>query len=161
LLLAAPRSSAAQRTATCQAGWDWARTNLNDTPCQVASKLLSLCESSSSDSFTLQAGGLYTPSTSDNGPSSIKPNTCACNIVMYNLLSACQSCQVSSGSTPELVDWKTYTAACPICSFEGGIVPGPCGPMNSIGFPNSVNKPDGDNKIAIPNWAYYNSSAGA
>lgn len=143
-----PPSSAQRATASCAAGWDWASSSTGDSPCQLATKLLSLCQS---ESFSLAAGGFYSPSSSGSAP--IRANTCACNVVAYNLLAACQSCQESGSS---VLSWSAYANACTTCSSETGISPGPCGPQSSIGFPSSV-KPD-EGTIAIPQWAYYNSS---
>ena len=143
-----PATMAQRASATCAAGWDWASNGSGDSPCQVATKLLSLCQD---DSFSLAAGGFYSPSSSASAP--IRANTCACNVVTYNLLSTCQTCQENGSS---VLSWSAYAAACTTCSSENGISPGPCGPQSSIGFPNSV-RPD-DGSIGIPAWAYYNSS---
>ena len=150
LLVLAERTAGQKSSASCASGWDWADSKNGDSPCTVAAKLLSLCDPSG---FTLQAGGFYTPSTSHGA--AIQPNTCACNLVTYNLLSGCQSCQ-QSGATA--LSWSSYAAACTTCSSTTGISPGPCGPLSAIGFPNSVTP--GNFNIEVPNWAYYNSSGG-
>lgn len=180
-----PSASAQKSSASCVSGWDWSRTDSGDSPCLVAAKLLSLC---SYEPFTLDAGGFYTPSVSSS--SSLRANTCGtldvpslysflqrlslpihvvqdansdifayqvCNVAAYNLLSACQSCQESGAS---ILSWSNFASACSTCSSTNGIAPGPCGPMSSIGFPNSV-KPK-DVNIEIPSWATnYNSSGGS
>ena len=144
-----PFITAQKSLATCAPGWEWANTKSGDSPCEVAAQLLNLC--AYSESFTLAAGGFYTPSNS--GSANIQTTTCACNIVAYNVLAACQACQETGSS---ILSWTSYASACGSCSSENGLSPAPCGPHNAIGFPNSVKPNDGT--IEVPSWAYYNST---
>lgn len=146
-------STAQKTTAKCAPEWDWSNNKAKESPCVMAAKLLALCDTDPS-SFTLGSEGSYVP-TSQKSSGSLTPNTCSCNIVTYNLLMACQSCQ--KGNSPsDTPDWAEYGNSCSMCFTETGISPGPCGQQLNTGFPASVHPEKGS--IAVPMWALENTS---
>lgn len=137
-------------SATCTTDWKWTNNKADESPCDVAAQLLSLCDSNPS-SFQLPSEGSYMPSSS----SSIQANTCSCNVVAYNLLMACQACQKGS-TTNSISTWEQYGKSCGICSTENGISPGPCHKQSNPGFPGTVRPNKGN--IGVPLWALENTS---
>lgn len=152
--LASSLVSAQKSQAVCPTSWSWANNEAGASPCLVAAQLLSLC----SNAFMLPAGGVYSliGSSASTSTTGIRANICSCNVVMYNLLSACQACQ--GGDSSSILSWQAYASPCTTCYSETGIQPGPCKAQVAIGFPNSVTP--NSFSVAIPAWAYSNSSAG-
>ncbi|KZS88826.1 hypothetical protein SISNIDRAFT_489852 [Sistotremastrum niveocremeum HHB9708] len=86
----------------------WAFNSLNQSPCQVAANLGSLCEPTGTYQVPpLDPDEEYSPG--DNTP-------CECNTVFYSLLSACAACQGQSPGT-----WDVFSELCP--STNIGVFP--------------------------------------
>ncbi|KAK0466420.1 uncharacterized protein EV420DRAFT_1511561 [Desarmillaria tabescens] len=88
--------------ATCSnTAYDWAFNSLSQSPCQIATDLGEVCDSSFSIP-ALPSGSVY------RGPSGgASRMECRCNTVYYSLLSVCADCQ-GGGVTI----WSTYSINC-------------------------------------------------
>ncbi|KAH9052234.1 hypothetical protein EDB87DRAFT_566831 [Lactarius vividus] len=131
VLFAASDFAAAQINAPdCSSSWDWTSNTLGQSVCMVTAYMLATCNSSV---FTVN------PLTSEEAYGYMLDESdferCECNVIAYNLLSACEACQRAKGST-----WEWYSGNCPV-----GIDPLP--------FPNPV--PSG---TSLPQWALVDST---
>ncbi|KAK0208852.1 hypothetical protein DFS33DRAFT_1305980 [Desarmillaria ectypa] len=88
--------------ATCSnTAYGWAFNSLSQSPCQIATDLAEVCDSSFSIP-ALPSGSVY------RGPSGgTSRMECRCNTVYYSLLSVCAECQ-GGGVTI----WSTYSINC-------------------------------------------------
>ncbi|KAH9927487.1 uncharacterized protein BXZ73DRAFT_102619 [Epithele typhae] len=120
--------------ATCGPAYDWMDNHLSppQSPCYVASFLLSECSSpASSWVYPLGDGQIYTIPTADD-----TDIQCVCNSVWYNIIEACATCQGQSVNVPP---WLMYTAACKTANA------GPTIGSIPRGFPILT---------GIPSWAF-------
>ncbi|KAF8892476.1 hypothetical protein BD779DRAFT_1188543 [Infundibulicybe gibba] len=93
------RSVFAQTTnATCLAVYQWTSNSHKQSPCQVASSLLAVCNNGSYNVAALPDQTHYL------GPDLSDANPCQCNTVVYSLMSAC----VSVNSYPLPIPSGTY-----------------------------------------------------
>ncbi|KAH8995355.1 hypothetical protein EDB92DRAFT_197829 [Lactarius akahatsu] len=110
--------------------FSWSYNSLQQNPCLVAAYLAAVCNNGTLIITALQPQHYYTgPSGVDNG------DTCKCNTVVYNLISACDACQKES--------WISYSTWSFNCT------------TNAAGatFPEQV--PSG---TRVPHWAYLDTS---
>ncbi|KAF5315819.1 hypothetical protein D9611_004845 [Ephemerocybe angulata] len=111
---------------TCLPYYDWTSNSQKQTPCQVASSLLSLCNGGKPfDVVPLSAGQHYQGPTTVSGS-----NPCMCNTVTYSLMAACGLCQGRS-----VLRWSEWSTNCPIVSLRQFSQPLPSG-------------------LRVPAWAY-------
>lgn len=88
--------------ATCMDTFDWASNSLDQSPCLVASYLLSPCSGGSHSVPPLEPNQHYV------GPTELAlANDCQCNTVTYSLLAGCGSCQNRTA-----LNWSTYSYQC-------------------------------------------------
>ncbi|KAH9026643.1 hypothetical protein EDB84DRAFT_336053 [Lactarius hengduanensis] len=130
VLLAASDLVVAQISApncTASSGWEWTSNDLHQSVCMVAAYMLATC---SGGVFTLDtassATAYYTGGNSVFG--------CGCNVIAYNLLSACDACQGAEAFT-----WSVYSTEC-------------TNTPTFLTFPNPV--PSG---TSVPQWALMDS----
>ncbi|KDR71529.1 hypothetical protein GALMADRAFT_229499 [Galerina marginata CBS 339.88] len=96
------RHGAAQN-ATCQPGFEWSFNSLNQSPCDIAAFLASVCINQPFMLQPLQPGFEYF------GPPVGQGSPCRCSSVYYSLLSACSVCQLAS-----FISWTDYETNCSI-----------------------------------------------
>ncbi|KAF8798152.1 hypothetical protein BYT27DRAFT_7227800 [Phlegmacium glaucopus] len=119
----------AQSNASCLPFYNWTFNSMKQSPCQVASSLLAVCNNGP---FPVSA----LPSTSHYaGPSLQGANPCQCNTVTYSLMSACGACQ---GQT--YLSWSVWSANCLTVHLSS--------------FPEPI--PSG---VFVPGWAYLDVQA--
>jgi len=123
-------STVAQSNASCLPFYNWTYNSVEQSPCQVASSLLAVCNDGP---FPVSA--LPDQSHQYVGPSLQDANTCQCNTVTYSLMSACGACQ---GST--YLSWSVWSANCPIVYLRSYPEPIPSG-------------------VLVPGWAYLDVQA--
>ncbi|OSC98743.1 hypothetical protein PYCCODRAFT_1470880 [Trametes coccinea BRFM310] len=93
-------------TAFCEAGYSWMENSKGQSPCLVASYLLTPCSTSAASwVFPLAPGYHY--NTPTDSPTSATP--CRCNSVFYSAISACATCQ---GEQIAVVPWTLYAENC-------------------------------------------------
>ncbi|KDR73490.1 hypothetical protein GALMADRAFT_227940 [Galerina marginata CBS 339.88] len=119
----------AQSDASCLPFYNWTSNSHKQTPCDVASSLLAICNNGP---FPVDA---LPESTHYLGPSLQNANPCQCSTVTYSLMSACGACQ---GRT--YLSWSVWSANCPTVSLSS--------------FPELI--PTG---VAVPGWAYLDVKA--
>ncbi|KXN92204.1 ATP synthase subunit beta, mitochondrial [Leucoagaricus sp. SymC.cos] len=90
---------------TCPPSFDWARNSKNQDPCLVVALLQADCRNDTNVTISkLAANEVYT------GPDPANTNdVCACNTVVYSLLSVCAACQ-----NRFFVDWTSWTLHCAV-----------------------------------------------
>jgi len=94
----------------------WANNANGEIPCQLLSKLGSVC----TPGFV--APGLTTATAPYGAPSGTSDNACFCNVVAYNLAAACTWCQAGLFST----DWvteKVWSAGCVATAYDPAALP--------------------------------------
>ncbi|KDR71524.1 hypothetical protein GALMADRAFT_229495 [Galerina marginata CBS 339.88] len=91
----------AAQNATCQSGFAWSFNSLNQSPCDIAAFLASVCINQPFILQPLQPGFEYF------GPPAGLGNPCRCSTVYYSLLSACSVCQLAS-----FIRWTDYETNC-------------------------------------------------
>ncbi|KAF9562199.1 hypothetical protein CPC08DRAFT_391330 [Agrocybe pediades] len=123
------RSTSAQSKVSCLPFYSWASNSHNQSPCDVASSLIAVCNNGSFPIEVLPAMSHYL------GPTLQTANPCQCNTVTYSLMSACGACQ---GRT--YLSWSVWSANCPTVSINTYPEPIPSG-------------------VAIPGWAYLDVKA--
>ncbi|KJA27471.1 hypothetical protein HYPSUDRAFT_937449 [Hypholoma sublateritium FD-334 SS-4] len=128
-ILSSLRSTAAQAQASCLPFYSWASNSQNQSPCQVAASLLTVCNGSPFPVLPLPANSEYL------GPTLQDANPCQCNTVTYSLMSACGACQGQ-----DYVSWSVWTTNC--ATVYGNIFPEPI--------------PSG---VSVPGWAYLDVEA--
>lgn len=105
--------------------YEWTYNSLHQSPCLVASYLLSDCSASVVSVPMGYCGYAATPSIVGlAGP-------CLCNLVTYNLLmacSACQNCSVPSSLSP----WQGWLGGCANTSIDYNGYPQPIPPGTSV-----------------------------
>ncbi|KIM47549.1 hypothetical protein M413DRAFT_439213 [Hebeloma cylindrosporum] len=114
---------------TCNAGFDWAFNDLNQSPCDVTAALGGVCTGGSFSLANLTSTQIYT------GPSAGFGTPCRCNTVYYSTLSACALCQGATFTT-----WTAYNTNCTTVYTEI--------------FPSPI--PSG---FSVPHWAYLDVTA--
>lgn len=119
----------AQSDASCLPFYNWTSNSHKQTPCDVASSLLAICNNGP---FPVDA---LPDSTHYLGPSLQDANPCQCSTVTYSLMSACGACQ---GRT--YLSWSVWSANCPTVSLSSFPEPIPAG-------------------VAVPGWAYLDVQA--
>jgi hypothetical protein len=124
LFLFSPGSLGQITEAVCSSSYSWASNSLGQSPCLVASYLLSTCNGGQYNISALAPGFHYLPPTLNTA------NPCQCSTVSYSLVAACSDCQ----SAP-YTSWSTW-------SFN-------CTNVYISSFPNGI--PSG---TAVPGWAY-------
>ncbi|KAN0135279.1 hypothetical protein V8E53_006844 [Lactarius tabidus] len=126
VLLAASDLVAAQISApNCSLLWEWSFNSLGQNACTVAAYLMSTCNSGAFNISPLPSGFWYTGPAAAEGA-----NTCKCNTVAYNLVSACDGCQAEIW-----ISWVEYSTNCTAI-------------LAPSTFPNAV--PEG---TRVPHWA--------
>ncbi|KAH9005420.1 hypothetical protein EDB86DRAFT_3071119 [Lactarius hatsudake] len=124
VLLAASDFAAAQINAPeCSSYLNWTSNFLGQTACTVTAYMLATCNGSV---FTIKPGAAYF-----GGNSAFK---CGCNVIAYNLFSACDACQGLMGYR-----WSQYSVNC-------------TNTPSFLTFPNPV--PSG---TSVPQWALVDS----
>ncbi|KAF8622269.1 hypothetical protein AX15_007144 [Amanita polypyramis BW_CC] len=83
-------------TARCLSQYSWMLNSLAQSPCRVAEFLSYPCHAYT---FVPLNGSQYYSAAADN--------SCECNTVMYNIVSACSICQGGSQQ-----GWRNYSSAC-------------------------------------------------
>jgi len=116
----------AQSNVTCLPFYNWTSNSHGQTPCQVASSLLAICNNGPFPIEPLPDSSLYL------GPSLQDANACQCSTVTYSLMSACGACQ---GQT--YLSWSVWSENCPMVYISSFPEPLPAG-------------------VAVPGWAYLN-----
>ncbi|CAA7271566.1 unnamed protein product [Cyclocybe aegerita] len=114
----------AQSDASCLPFYNWTYNSRNNSPCEVASSLLAVCNGGPYPVDALPDASHYIGPTLDNA------NPCQCNTVVYSLMSACAACQ---GRT--YLSWSVWSANCVtvyINEFPAPLPPG----------------------VFVPGWAY-------
>ncbi|KAK0210851.1 hypothetical protein DFS33DRAFT_1270781 [Desarmillaria ectypa] len=112
-------------TAFCTlSDFHWTFNSVSQSPCDVASSLLGVCNGGS---YTLQS---LPDLTHYIGPSVDGANPCQCSTVSYSLISACAACQNRT-----FVEWSQWRVNC--ASVDIG------------GFPEPIPK-----STHVPGWAY-------
>ncbi|KAF8212034.1 hypothetical protein K438DRAFT_1224026 [Mycena galopus ATCC 62051] len=101
-------ATAQTTNATCDVAHNWAFNSQKQSPCQVASSLLAVCD------------GVYEvaalpPNFHYEGPDTQDATPCQCNTVVYSLLAECGLCQERTISMWSL--WETNCATVSISSF--------------------------------------------
>jgi len=101
-------ATAQTTNATCDVAHNWAFNSQKQSPCQVASSLLAVCD------------GVYEvaalpPNFHYEGPDIQDATPCQCNTVVYSLLAECGLCQERTISMWSL--WETNCATVSISSF--------------------------------------------
>ncbi|KAH9054538.1 hypothetical protein EDB87DRAFT_1702119 [Lactarius vividus] len=91
------------RAPDCSASWKWSFNSLGQNACTIAAFLMSTCNGGAFTINALQPGYSYLGPTSDVDDA----NTCKCNTITYNLISACDGCQGSLWTT-----WFDYSFNC-------------------------------------------------
>ncbi|KAH8979746.1 hypothetical protein EDB92DRAFT_1902897 [Lactarius akahatsu] len=126
VLLAAGDLVVAQIIATnCSVSWEWIFNSLNQSACMVAAYMMGTCNGGQFTIGALPPGYVYTVNSVAD---------CECNMVGYNLVSACGACQGR-----DWIPWSDYSSSCNI----SGLPP--------LTFPNAV--PSG---TLVPQWALLN-----
>ncbi|KAI9067633.1 hypothetical protein FKP32DRAFT_1620132 [Trametes sanguinea] len=93
-------------SAFCETGYSWMENSKGQSPCLVASYLLTPCSTTAASwVFPLTPGYHY--NTPTNSPTSATP--CRCNSVFYSAISACATCQ---GEQLAVVPWTLYAENC-------------------------------------------------
>ncbi|KAK0459823.1 uncharacterized protein EV420DRAFT_292641 [Desarmillaria tabescens] len=112
-------------TATCTlSDFHWTFNSVSQSPCDVASSLLGICNGGS---YTLQS---LPDQTHYLGPSVDAANPCQCSTVSYSLISACAACQNRT-----FVQWSQWRVNCASVAIGG--------------FPEPI-----PNGTRVPAWAY-------
>ncbi|KAH9483715.1 hypothetical protein JR316_0003191 [Psilocybe cubensis] len=124
ILLTLLHCSSAQSDASCLPFYNWTLNSHNQTPCDVASSLLAVCNNGPFPVNALPDASHYI------GPTLQDANPCQCNTVTYSLMSACGACQ---GRT--YLSWSVWSANCASVSISVYPKPIPSG-------------------VAVPGWAY-------
>lgn len=96
----------AETQATCQAGFEWAENDAQDSPCSLAATVIAPCSQSGTwDIPPLNEGNHYnSPSPANN-----TVTDCYCSWAAYNLLNACTACQ----NMPDgLTTWLFFNQNC-------------------------------------------------
>ncbi|KAH9005419.1 hypothetical protein EDB86DRAFT_3239999 [Lactarius hatsudake] len=120
LLFAAGDSAVAEIIAPdCSLSWEWTFNSLNQNACTVAAYMAGTCSDGVFSIPALPPGKVYAVS---NGVAN-----CECNMVVYNLFSACSACQGGN-----LTTWSNYSYNC----------------IPPLTFPHTV--PSG---TSVPQWA--------
>ncbi|KAI9452879.1 hypothetical protein BJY52DRAFT_892388 [Lactarius psammicola] len=119
ILLAASDLVVAQVNAPgCSVAWKWTFNTLGQNACTVAAYLMSTCNEGAFTINALQPGYWYAGPSSDAD----RVNLCKCNMVAYNLISACDACQGSTWTT-----WSEYSFNCtrtlPPATFPNAVPP--------------------------------------
>ncbi|KAF8163450.1 hypothetical protein B0H34DRAFT_695526 [Crassisporium funariophilum] len=112
--------------ATCPPAYDWAKSSVGMTPCQVASALTVVCDQRQKALEPISPGSTY------DGPTVKNQNMCSCSSVVYALTSGCADCQGGI-----FVGWADWSEDC------GQAFPG----FFPLGIPANV---------TVPQWAYFN-----
>ncbi|KAH9021565.1 hypothetical protein EDB85DRAFT_414532 [Lactarius pseudohatsudake] len=110
----------------CSVSWEWTSNDLYQSVCMVTAYMLATCNGSVYTLEPLPSGTAYT-----GGNSVFR---CGCNVVAYNLLSACDACQGA-----EAFAWSVYSTGC-------------TNTPTFLTFPNPV--PSG---TSVPQWALMDS----
>ncbi|KAH7344111.1 hypothetical protein B0J17DRAFT_202420 [Rhizoctonia solani] len=125
-LFVAPAIAVPWTNATC-VDHAWSFNSRGQSPCWVASSIASSCTTDNSFKVpALEVGGYYSFDVS-------QANTCVCNSVMWNILSACALCQMGISTS-----WTQWVSSCPSSLINVGKYPLPL--------------PGG---VTVPSWAYY------
>jgi len=98
LLLAASLVAGQGTTVVCYPEWGWANNSLSQSPCLVASYLLSVCVTNTTLD-PIAAENSYDPP--------VDKNPCVCSTLTYSLISACGLCQES-----QIMLWSTWSIGC-------------------------------------------------
>ncbi|KAJ3509630.1 hypothetical protein NLJ89_g5123 [Agrocybe chaxingu] len=114
----------AQSDASCLPFYNWTFNSHNESPCEVASSLLAVCNGGPYPVDALPDASHYI------GPSLDNANPCQCNTVVYSLMSACAACQ---GRT--YLFWSVWSANCVTVYINEFPAPLPSG-------------------VFVPGWAY-------
>ncbi|KAH9894332.1 hypothetical protein C8Q73DRAFT_513181 [Cubamyces lactineus] len=116
-------------SAVCQAAYSWMSNDKGQSPCLVASYLLSPCSTAAASwVYPLTPGYHY--NTPTNSPTSA--TSCRCSTVFYSMISACATCQ---GLEIDVVPWTMYAEN--------------CSTVYVTKYPDDI--PSG---ISVPAWAY-------
>ncbi|KAF9454636.1 hypothetical protein P691DRAFT_316859 [Macrolepiota fuliginosa MF-IS2] len=117
---------------TCVSSFHWAQNDKGQDPCTVAALVQASCRSDTNVTIKkLSANEIYV------GPDQKNTNdTCACNSVVYSLLSACAACQDRF-----YIDWQSWTRYCATSYLYR--------------IPGNISS-----NIVIPSWAYNVISVG-
>ncbi|KAH9169672.1 hypothetical protein EDB89DRAFT_1448999 [Lactarius sanguifluus] len=120
VLLASSDFAATQINAPdCSLSWEWSFNTRGQNACTVAAYLMGTCNDGTFTIHALLPGKFYTVSND--------VANCECNMVAYNLLSACSACQGGN-----LTTWSNYSYNC----------------IPPLTFPHTV--PSG---TSVPQWA--------
>ncbi|KAF8911956.1 hypothetical protein CPB84DRAFT_1957623 [Gymnopilus junonius] len=119
----------AQSNVSCLPFYNWTSNSQGQTPCQVASSLLAICNNATFPVEPLPDSSHYL------GPSLQDANACQCSTVTYSLMSACGACQ---GRT--YLSWSVWSEDCPTVYISSFPEPLPAG-------------------VAVPGWAYLDVTA--
>ncbi|KAI0332517.1 hypothetical protein GY45DRAFT_1433180 [Cubamyces sp. BRFM 1775] len=123
------RVSGQGTSAVCQAAYSWMSNDKGQSPCLVASYLLSPCSTSAASwVYPLTPGYHYNTPTDD--PTSA--TSCRCSTVFYSMISACATCQ---GLEIDVVPWNMYAQNCSTVYVSK--------------YPDDI-----PSVISVPAWAY-------
>lgn len=123
------QSSSAQSDVSCLPFYNWTFNSHNQSPCDVASSLLAVCNNGPYPVEGLPDSSHYL------GPTLQNANPCQCSTVTYSLMSACGACQGRS-----YLSWSVWSANCPMVYVGSYLEPIPTG-------------------VAVPGWAYLDVEA--
>ncbi|KAH9853901.1 hypothetical protein C2E23DRAFT_100523 [Lenzites betulinus] len=94
-------------SAVCLNGYTWMDNSLGQSPCVVASYLLSPCSGGSGSFVVKLSDPTHFYSYDNPGPNGLVP--CVCNTVLYAMLYACAACQ---GAEAAIKPWGPFSANC-------------------------------------------------
>ncbi|KAH8917660.1 hypothetical protein BT69DRAFT_1323419 [Atractiella rhizophila] len=107
LLFSLLTANAQYSDAVCGQGFSWMSNDLSQSPCQVASSILSGCINGPYNLWALPAANYAYPGPTQTNSTAFAYNQCLCSMPIYNLLSACADCQGSSW-----VGWERHIENC-------------------------------------------------
>lgn len=120
LVLGGDRVLVGASNVTCPSSYDWAMNSLKQNPCAIASRLQGICDGGF-EIDTLPPGYHYVGPESTNPR--FLPNYCSCTSVVYELMSACGSCQNRTfiSFTSWTIDCTNFTS--PQGTYQDSLIP--------------------------------------
>ncbi|GAA6043796.1 hypothetical protein JCM8097_007713 [Rhodosporidiobolus ruineniae] len=133
-----------QLASLCYPSFAFLNNRLDQNPCQVAQRLVDICEDVDDDGYySIQPLDLQHGQRQYRAPFIYQNSPCICSMGVYNLVQGCAACQQGKEYNSTL--WTDWVSNCTMSNINGGQT-----------FPYEI-----PSDTALPDWACINNANGA